>query len=130
MINRRSFTLAILCLMCACASGGGTDMPRRSRNVDVLTPAELESQPGSTLYFAIQRLRPNWLKIRGMTSLNAGDDAIIVYRDDVRFGGLAVLHDITVSTVATVRFISGPEAASRFGPGHQSGAILITTRKP
>jgi hypothetical protein len=129
MITRRSLSLAILCLMCACASGG-TDMPRRSRNLDVLTPAELESQPGSTLYFAIQRLRPNWLKIRGMTSINAGDDAIIVYRDDVRLGTLGVLHDITVSTVATVRFITGPEAASRFGPGHQSGAILVTTRRP
>ena len=129
MISRRGFAFAVLFLVCACASSGGTATPRPARNTNVLTEAEVQARPGLTLYQLIERDRPDWLRIRRRTSVNAGEDAIVVYRDDVRQGGLAVLRDMTVESVSSIRFITGPEADGRFGRGHQSGAILITSRK-
>ena len=126
MLTQRGFVTAILVLVCACATGRSDDAPRSSRNTDVLTSAELQERPGLTLYQVIERDRPTWLRIRGQRSLNPGDDAIIVYVNEVRQGGLGVLRDINPQHVAAVRFMSGPEAEGRWGPGHQSGAILVT----
>ena len=123
------YVIAIVLMVCGCASAGATDTPRQSRNTDVLTAAELQNRQGLTLYQLIERERPNWLRIRGRTSVNPGEDAITVYLDEVRQGGLGVLRDINPDVVASVRFISGPEAEGRFGPGHQSGAILVSLKR-
>lgn len=127
MIIQRSFAFALLVLVCACASAGGTSTPRPARNANMLTGEEIQSRPGLTLYQLIERDRPTWLRTRGRTSINGADDAIVVYRDEVLQGGIGVLRDMTVAGVATIRRISGPEAEGRFGPGHQAGAILITS---
>jgi len=128
MITRRYFTLAVVFWLCACASGQGADVPRGSRDMSVLTGEELLGQGGTTVYDQIRRVRPNWLRVRG-ASPSQGGDAIIVYRDGVRQGGLSVLQDYTVESVQLVQFLTGPEAAARFGLDHQNGAILVTTRR-
>jgi len=129
MVTRRFLILVLMLGVGACASGKPPGAARQSRDLTVLTGEELLSQAGSNLYDQIRRVRPNWLRTRGVTSLTQGGDEIVVYRDGVRQGGLSILRDFPVESVEIVRFLSGPEAASRFGLDHQSGAILVTTRK-
>ena len=123
----RLLAIAILSSAAACAASPRAETARERRNVNVLTGSELYSQPGITLYDQIRRVRPNWLTPRGGNSPTSG--GIVVYRDGLRLGGVAYLRDITVDIVESAQFLSGPEAASRFGLDHQDGAILVTTRK-
>jgi hypothetical protein len=128
MFGRRFLTIAVLMSLSACASGQNDDISRGGRDLTVLAGEELHAQPGITLYDQIRRVRPNWLTPRGASMPGQGDP-IMVYRDGVRLGGIAYLRDFSVDIVESVRFLSGPEAASRFGLDHQNGAILVMTRK-
>lgn len=123
----RLLGIAILLTLAACASGQRTGGTSERRNTNILVGEELHTQPGITLFDQIRRVRPNWLTPRTATSLTPGE--VIVYRDGQRMGGVAQLRDITVDVVESVQFLSGPEAASRFGLDHQHGAILVTTRR-
>jgi hypothetical protein len=38
------------------------------------------------------------------------------------------LGDVNISRVREVRFLDSREATQRFGAGHRSGAILVSTR--
>ena len=128
MIHRRYLHLAVILCLCACASGQSGQTERRARDMSVLTTEDLQGQTGITLYDLIQRSRPNWLRVRGTTSLTLRPDEIAVYRDGQRVGGPSTLRDFTVESVEKVVYLSGPEASSRFGLDHQNGAILVTTR--
>lgn len=129
MTMRCLLSLAVVLLLSACTSAQGSGAPRQSRDMSVLSGEELVTQPGSNLYEQIRRMRPNWLRVRGQTSLQPGGVGIVVYSDGVRQGGLSVLRDYLVESVEMVRYLSGAEASSRFGLDHQHGAILVTTRK-
>ena len=128
MTIHRYLTVAVVVFLCACA-GQGTGAPRESRDMTVLSGSELYAQAGSNLYDQIRRVRPNWLRVRGATSLTQGQDEVVVYQDGVKQGGVAILREFQVESVESVRYLSGPEAASRFGHDHQHGAILNTLRK-
>ena len=121
-------TMAIL--LGACATSPRTES-RRGQDRTTLTAENLRPHANRMLYEVIRLERPQWLSTRGPNSLGNAQpgDAIIVYRDGVKVGGLEHLRDITADLVASVRFLTGPEAQSRFGMDHQSGAILITTVK-
>jgi len=129
MISMRRFLqAAVLLALTACASTPRSEEARPSRDPNLLIGNELQGQVGN-LYEQIMRVRPNWLRNRGVSSLTQGGDGVVVYRDGVRQGGVTILRDFAVETVESVRFLSGPEAASRYGLDHQYGAILVTTRK-
>ena len=121
--------IAMAVLLGACATPGGTAR-ESGQDRTTLTAANLKAHEKRTLYDVIRLERPQWLSTRGPTNprTQTGDE-IVVYRDGVKVGGIENLRDITADLVASVRFLSGPEAQSRFGMDHQSGAILITTVK-
>ena len=123
----RLLGIAALFTLAACASGQRTSATSERRNTNILVGDELHTQPGLSLFDQIRRVRPNWLTPRAATSLTPGE--VVVYRDGQRLGGVAHLRDLTVDVVESVQFLSGPEAASRFGLDHQHGAILVTTRR-
>ena len=127
MIMRQLLLLAIVAgALAACATSPRSGGVTERRSPTFLSASELHTQPGITLYDLIRRARPNWLTPRG-GSPTPGE--IVVYRDGLRLGGVAYLRDMTVDVVESAQFLSGPEAASRFGLDHQHGAILVTTRK-
>ena len=129
MITHRSLRIVLVLAAVACASAQRTDTPRATRDSTLLTGPELQANAGLNLYDQIQKLRPNWLRTRGLSSLTQSIGDIVVYRDGVRHGSPQILRDFTVESVDSVRFLSGPEASSRFGLDHQHGAILVTSRK-
>ncbi|HUF26064.1 MAG TPA: hypothetical protein VMM18_03685 [Gemmatimonadaceae bacterium] len=127
---RHCLHLGVMTLALACASSGGTREAREGSDRLVLAPDDSRIQMGGTVLDLIRRERPQWLSRRtnptGPGSQSAG---IVVYRDGVRLGGVDTLREMPVHVVESARFLSGPEASSRFGLNHQFGAILLVTRK-
>ena len=78
------------------------------------------------MWDAIRRLRPQWLRTRGRTSLTGqSPDEPAVYVGGTRYGALRDLQRMEVAQVARISFIEPIEATTRFGTGHTGGAIMI-----
>jgi hypothetical protein len=79
-------------------------------------------------YELLQRLRPQFLRSRGSVSMrNSSSSYPIVYLNNVRHGDLTSLRNIQVTDIDEIRFISGADATTRWGTGHGSGVILVST---
>jgi len=112
-------------VLASCASGGsgGNNSPGP---YNVLTASQLRDTSTQSVYDAIRRLRPQWLRVRGRTSINAvGPDEPIVYVDGARYGSLNDLGRMDVNQVTRAEFVDPLEATTRFGINHTGGAILI-----
>jgi hypothetical protein len=116
-----------------------------------LGPGELRKRRSGTAYDAVSALRPEWLQIRGSRSLTPGldpvvvdgtggvavvsgttpltdeSDAIQIYVDYVRVGGLEQLRNVDVANVQDIYFFDAAQATQRFGGGNPHGAILVLT---
>ncbi|MCC6774419.1 MAG: hypothetical protein IT360_24760 [Gemmatimonadaceae bacterium] len=139
-MERRAFwALGALLVAGACGGGGATggggapqarSAPTRG-NSNVIIEAEIAASGATSAMEAVQRLRPAMLRSRGAGSSvsNPGGDPIAVYVDGVRAGGPEALNNVTGLSVKEIRFIGAADATTRFGTGHVSGAILVTTKR-
>jgi len=114
----------LLAISCATASQSGE---RRTGSQNQLSHEELVNTSELTLYDAIQRLRPMWLRARG-NSATQGPDPVIVYMNNVRVGDISYLHDIMVESVEEVSFVNASDATTRGGIGGAGGVILVVSR--
>lgn len=134
--------LAGLCLLVvgltACASGGGgaggavktAAAPRGSENV--ITRNEIVGAHVSDAYEAVQKLRPQWFRSKGVMSLQSPDPAQTqpaVFLDGQNYGTLDDLRNIQAIDIQSMTLISATDATMRFGTGYPGGAILIATVK-
>jgi hypothetical protein len=109
----------------ACASTT-TGIPRQPTDRNVIYQTELESVGSSNLYELIERVRPNFLRSRGPTSLTtAGDEYPIVFVDGRRYGDLASLKSLITSQVSEVRYYDASAAAAKFGMINAPGVIDV-----
>ncbi|NJD20655.1 MAG: hypothetical protein FIA95_15400 [Gemmatimonadetes bacterium] len=74
------------------------------------------------MYEALRLSRPRFLRPRAALSLEP-----VVYVDGVRANELGDLHSVALPDVVDVRFMSGPDATTRFGTDHVGGALLVWT---
>src|SRR5690606_12389665 len=93
-----------------------------------ITQEEIRSSGRSNAYEVVQTLRPEWLRIRGPTTLRPEGDPILVYLETQRLGTLEQLRNISAASIESIRFLDRREASLQFGPGHVNGAIVVTTR--
>lgn len=112
--------------------------PRGSANE--IARAEIEAASGvSTAQDIVQRLRPQWLRVRGSGTLsNSAEEGIVVYVDGTRSGQIRIeagraagpnpLDGIAASEVERLIYYSASSATQRFGTGHAQGAIEVITR--
>jgi hypothetical protein len=102
----------------------------RSFHHNRITFEEVRMGPQSSAYVLVLALRPQWLRTRGPTSLGGTTESPVqVYLDGVRLGGVNVLRRISVPTVDSFQFMDPIEASSRWGFGHDNGAIMIISRR-
>jgi hypothetical protein len=113
--------LAVMALA-GCASGGSRESGGSSRSRNVITAEEIASANVNNVYQLVERLRPHFLRPRGPA------EELVVYVDNIPVGGVRALGDVNISRVREVRFLDSREATQRFGAGHRSGAILVSTR--
>jgi hypothetical protein len=129
-LSRLGFLLgSLLTAACASAAQSGVGQEGGQRSSSVVTAEELAAQPMNNLYDALQRLRPRWLVERGTTTLGTGGNPVVVYLDNQRMGGVEELRNILLQTVHQVRYRDAADATTRYGTGHASGAIEITTKR-
>ena len=87
-----------------------------------------------TAYDAVQRLRPNWLrpsfgKIAVASTSSDQENATTprVYINDVRQQAPEDMRTVRIARVTEIKFLEQSRAVQMMGPGHEAGAILITT---
>ena len=125
--NRRQIILGFvagvgLAALAGCASGGGGEGGPR-RDPDLITAEELADYQSLTCLEVIQRIRPRWLQRRG------SEQNPVVYQNGNRIGlAEEVLPGIPASDVQSLRYLDANDATTRFGTGHGSGAIEVTSR--
>ena len=100
---------------------------------NLITEAEISSAAYQNALEIVQNLRPQMLIPRGAGSdasgLSAASIPIIIYMDDVRLGEPSSLTNIPATRVKEIRFLNARDATTRFGTGHSSGVILVTTKR-
>jgi outer membrane cobalamin receptor len=53
----------------------------------------------------------------------------VVYVDNVRFGDLETLQSIPITGIAEIRYMSGPDATTRWGTGVLGGVIEVIRKR-
>lgn len=91
---------------------------------------EIQAIEASDAYQIVQRLRPRWLRSRGVMSINNPTPTTpVVYVDRVRHGQVSALRQIEAGSVLELRYLNAGDATTRFGTGHPGGAILVSIRR-
>lgn len=101
---------------------------KRKRGSTVITAEEIAEINATNAYEAVSRLRANWLRKRGVASINR-EGSILVYQDGMRYGTPESLRQINASGVESITFLDGVQATQRFGIGHGNGAIIVNSRR-
>jgi hypothetical protein len=128
MNRARLLALLLLALAGGCAAHEGARMPRT--DLSVLTAEELQAGQYASLYEAIAALRSNWVRERPPSSFHGmTPEPLSVFVGDVRAGGVDFLHQIAIGDVASVRFLTTTEAASRLGHSAQAGPAILVAMK-
>src|SRR5690242_21748613 len=125
-----------LCLLPACASSGAAGAHRtRHGSADVITAEEIAAKPEFTsAYDAVEMLRPQFLRSRGQTSLDASSSTPMtqplpaVFLDNQQYGTVESLRQIPIIDVQEIRYISAADATTRFGTGFPNGVIQVVRR--
>lgn len=128
---RGPLVLALPLLLAACGGGPARTAPtsQPTRIPEVITADEIAAVSVNTAYEAVQRLRPQFLHVRGRSSImNRGADRPIVYLDENRLGDVDALRRIPAREVLQIRWLDGRDASTRYGMGHGGGAFVVTTR--
>jgi hypothetical protein len=100
----------------------------RSRR-DVLTTEEIDATHASNAYDVVQRLRPQWLHNRGGPYADPdGSVEVRVFMNGQPIGGVAILKELSLMQVGTMRWVDPIRARGTYGPGNGRGVITITGR--
>jgi outer membrane receptor protein involved in Fe transport len=121
-------TVLIGLVAASCASSGGQEGPARRR--DTITTEEIAGLQVTSGYEVVQQLRPEYLRTRGVQSMqSASTQMAVVYVDGVRQGGPDALRQIPRESIQEIRYLNGSDATTQYGTGHGGGAILVRTRR-
>jgi hypothetical protein len=80
----------------------------------------------TTVYDAVAALHSNWLLAKGTDSF-AAPGQVLVYFDNVRYGGVESLRKIPTQSISYVRYFDGMAATARWGLDHGHGVIYVST---
>jgi hypothetical protein len=112
---------AVLFLACAPPSTG-----KPVQEANVITKEEILGTHTANVYDAISRLRPNFLRYRGRTTIRGADTGFPkVYVDRMLYGDTNSLKNMNVNGIREIHFYNGSDAGARFGLDNVSGAIEI-----
>jgi hypothetical protein len=121
--------LYLVAVIVACTpSTPATSRPSRSSNV--LTAQELGTfnYEGRTAYDVVSRLRPAWLRVRGVQSISGASDSTefaLVVVDGHPLGRIGILRDIQAEQMNDLRYYDPSEAGGRYGARGASGVIEV-----
>jgi NaMN:DMB phosphoribosyltransferase len=110
------------------ARAQATEKVRYERHRISFEELSTKASDAKTAYDIVKRLRPQFLQARGSGSMRSRTPVPIkVFVDGAFRGGVAMLNEVVAHSVVEIKYLNGPDATTRFGTGHESGAILVTT---
>jgi len=123
----RAYSSMLFLAVVACA---GSTPQSSNGTANVITRAELDAAGSVSTFDAVQRLRPNYLRDRGPTSLVIASARTrpAVFVDMSEYGEIESLRAFPASRVDEVRFYPGSEATTRFGSIYGAGVIQLKLR--
>ena len=130
-VSASSAALALsLAALAACASGGSRIA--RGGDPNVLERAEIEraeTMGARNAFEVVERLRPQWLLVRGERSINL-ETMIAVYQNNLPLGGPSTLRDIPLEVIESMRVLDSALAGQLPGLGsrHVERAIVVRLR--
>ena len=125
-ILRVGLCCVVLFLSSGCAARANGIPPDSPSSPDRILPSELLNVTAGNAYDIVQQLRPQWLRMRGPTSIIEPQGELpAVYVDNVRYGELEVLQDFPINEILEIRFVNGPDATIRWGTGVVAGVIEV-----
>ena len=129
MMFKSPVSIIALALVMASCSSAGTGSAS-SRNSNVVTAEELAEVDYLNCLEAVQRLRPNWLRVRGQATFNRqASSGIRLYVDGRRRNNIIELENIPAADIRRMRYLTSREATTRYGTDHGDGAILVETKR-
>jgi hypothetical protein len=124
----RPFFVLTLAAGLACASSGTSGTAVR-RDPNLITEQEIATSTESNLYDVVNRLRPMFLKTRGRSTINSGgSEYASVFLDGQYYGELSSMRNIVATQIHEIRYLSGPDAVSRYGMRYGSGAVDVRSK--
>ena len=127
MTGRPFFVLALAAAL-ACASSGTAGTGVR-RDPNLITEQEIATSAESNIFDVVSRLRPMFLKTRGRSTINSGgSEYASVFLDGQYYGELTSMRNLVPSQIHEIRYLSGPDAVSRYGMRYGSGAVDVRSK--
>lgn len=109
---------------------GQTPQPFQGREAgrSVIPPSAIQDVSADNAYQIVRLLRPEWLNERPPSHLGRVEpEGLEVFLDDFWYGELDSLRGIHIQTIESIRFVPGPVATARWGPGYPRGVIQVIT---
>ena len=132
--------LAVATLIGVVSAAGQQVSTPANRNRRVITAEEIEQAQETNAFQVVEKLRPEFLVSmtrrhtlgRGATqqpdlgySQPDPQPTAAVFLDGTEMGGLDELRQIQAITVEEIRYLSGSEAQTKYGPRFPSGVIEV-----
>lgn len=140
MIKRTAILLAAAASLACGAAASSADSsldvaPEAHRDRNAISAEEMTKVSALNLYEVVQRIHPEWLKVRNTsttgqrtgTVMSNPDQEVQVYIDQQRAGSAEILKTMAIRSASSLRYYSASEAQVKFGSGNLSGAIQVVT---
>ena len=110
--------------------------PRSAGQRGEITQKDIEPllSEASSAYDIVKLLRPTMLLNRTVTGVEPTARVVTnelpglhVHIDDSRVGPVDLLQTIPAQAVSSIRWLSPPEASTKYGNGHTTGVIAVST---
>ena len=102
--------------------GGGTS--------DLILRSEILRVPDRSAFSLIRLLRPRWLEARSQgTPRNPTPTYAHIYVDNIAYGPIDSLYDISTNMIDQINFIGSLDATTLSGTGFMGGVIHVRTRR-
>jgi hypothetical protein len=99
---------------------------RTGRDPNVITREEIFASHATNAYDAVSMLRPSFLQLHAVTTINGSDSGYPrVYLDHILFGDITSLKSLDAIGVLEIHYYNGTDAQGRFGLGNVAGAIEV-----
>ena len=126
---RGSFAVLLLAAGSACASAGTATGASSSRST--ITESELAAANGETAFEAVQRLRPDFLRLSSRYTppgggVQAAPTVLVV--DGQVVGDVSDLRRIAASSLSQIRHYSVEETKRKFGMQYSTESLELTYR--
>jgi len=128
---RRNLILSFaVLLLCGCASTSQTGSTASTRrNPNLITAEEIAGSTAKDAFEAVQLLRPQWLRTRGVSSTSSLEAIeVATYVNGSRYGGAENLRNVPAANVIEIRYLNATDATTLYGTGNLGGAIMVKTK--